>query len=110
MNVQVFYLKGCPNHEPAVKYVRQALSEEHLSAVVEEVEVHDAAMAQQIGFLGSPTVRVNGLDIEDSARTASGYGFGCRMYFASGQRSGVPPLDLIRNALVEASRSTGDPA
>ncbi len=84
MKVEVLYFKGCPNHESAVAQVWKAVSEEHVSAGVEEVEVRDATMAQEIGFLGSPTIRVNGLDIEEGARTAVGFGFGCRTYLAAG--------------------------
>lgn len=105
MKVEVLYFQGCPNHQPAVEQVRRAVSEEQVSTLVEEVEVKDADMAQQIGFLGSPTIRVNGLDIEESARTARGFGLSCRTYFAAGQRSGVPSISLIRHALAEASRS-----
>jgi len=108
MKVEVLYFKGCPNYEAAVAQVRKAVSEEHVSAVVEEVEVRDAAMAQEIGFLGSPTIRVNGLDIEEGARADRGFGFGCRTYFASGHRSGIPSIGLIRHALAEAAGSTGE--
>jgi hypothetical protein len=108
MKVEVLYFKGCPNYESAVAQVRKAVSEEHVSAVVEEVEVRDAAMAQEIGFLGSPTIRVNGLDIEEGARTAVGFGFGCRTYLAAGHRSGIPSISSIRHALAEAAGSTGE--
>jgi hypothetical protein len=108
MKVEVLYFIGCPNYEAAVAQVRRAVSEEHVSAVVEEVEVRDAAMAQEIGFLGSPTIRVNGLDIEVGARTAAGVGFGCRTYLAAGHRSGIPSISSIRRALAEAAGSTGE--
>ncbi len=86
MKVEVLYFKGCPNHESAVAQVWKAVSEEHVSAGVEEVEVRDAAMAQA--------------DL--------GFGFGCRTYFADGHRSGIPSVSLIRRALAEAAGSTGE--
>ncbi len=105
MKIEVLYFKGCPNHQPTVEQVRQALSAERVTHVVEEIEVRDASMAQAMGFLGSPSVRVDGLDIEKDARNAQGVGFGCRTYLDAGRRSGVPSVDMIRKALVEASDS-----
>jgi protein-disulfide isomerase len=67
-----------------------------------EVEVKDAAAAQQVGFLGSPTVRVNGQDVEPEARAARAFGMMCRIYVDGGQRAGVPPPEWIRAAVREA--------
>jgi protein-disulfide isomerase len=67
-----------------------------------EVEVKDAAVAQQVGFLGSPTIRVDGQDVEPAARAASDFGMTCRTYIDRGQRTGVPPLEWIRAAVREA--------
>lgn len=104
MRIEVLYFKGCPNHEPAVSQIQSALTAEGIEAFVEEVEVLDAATAQEKGFLGSPSIRVDGLDIEPAARNQQAFGFGCRSYSDSeGRRSGLPTLALIRQALIEAS-------
>lgn len=102
MKIEVLYFKGCPNHEPAVARVRHALSTEGIDITVEEVEVTDAAIAQELGFLGSPSIRVDGLDVEPEARGLRTFGFGCRTYSdAEGQRSGLPSISVIRRALTE---------
>ncbi len=104
MKVEVLYLKGCPNHEPAVEQVRKALLGEGLEARVDEVEITDPAMAQEMNFLGSPSVRIDGIDIEPGARGVRTFGFGCRTYSdTEGKRSGLPPLGLIRQAAREPS-------
>ena len=54
MRVEILYLLGCPNHVPAVDRVREVLRQEGTPAEMVEVEVKDAATAQQVGFLGSP--------------------------------------------------------
>lgn len=106
MTVEVLYFKGCPNHEPAVEQVRKALSMEGLTLAVNEVEITDPAMAQKMSFLGSPSVRVNGLDIEPGARETGTFGFGCRTYAdAEGKRSGLPPLEVIRQAARESQNA-----
>lgn len=103
MTVEVLYFRGCPNHEPAVDQVRKALLMEGLELAVEEVEITDSAMAQRMSFLGSPSVRVNGIDIEPGAREAKAFGFSCRTYAdAAGRRSGLPPVEIIRQATRES--------
>ena len=108
MKIEVLYLQGCPNHHETVAQVRQALSAEGITHVVEELEIPDDHVAQAVGFLGSPSVRVDGLDIEKDARAAKQVGFGCRTYMDEGRRTGVPPLDMIRQALMEAGDSNAN--
>jgi len=104
MKVEIFYFSGCPNHEPAVERVRDILQQEGTNADVVEVEVADAVKAQQVGFLGSPTIRVNGQDVEHEARTLATFGLTCRTYVAAGKRSGVPPREWIRTAVREVRK------
>lgn len=102
MTIEVLYVKGCPNHEPAVAQVRKALLIEGLEHAVDEIEITDSAMAQRLSFLGSPSVRVNGIDVEPGAREAKAFGFSCRTYTdAAGGRSGLPPVEIIRQATRE---------
>ncbi len=62
--VEILYFEGCPNHRPAVECVHEVLRQEGLSAEVQELEVPDAEAAQRFRFLGSPSIRVNGVDVE----------------------------------------------
>lgn len=116
MRIEVLYFDGCPNHEPAVERVREVLKEEGISAEVVEVNVRDASTAQELSFLGSPSVRVNGLDVEPPARSVRDFGMMCRTYAGSGRREGLPSLEMLRQAIREAqsgighSRSGGGPA
>lgn len=104
MRVEIFYFSGCPNHAPAVDRVRDVLAQEDTAAEMVEVEVKDVATAQRVGFLGSPTVRVDGQDVEPAARAERAFGLSCRTYIDSGRRAGVPPLEWIRAAVREAKR------
>ena len=96
MKIEILYFDGCPNHRPAVKRVRQLLREEGVSAELLEVNVSDASIAQKVGFLGSPSVRVNGLDVEPEARAAREYGMMCRTYSLGGRREGLPWPEKVR--------------
>lgn len=95
--VRVLCFEGCPNCEPTLLLVRQVVTDPGLEASVEPVLVKDADAAGRLHFLGSPTVRVNGIDIESEARTRSDYTFGCRMYGSTG----IPSRALLQAALSE---------
>ncbi|MGE0827677.1 MAG: thioredoxin family protein [Candidatus Binatia bacterium] len=91
MNIQVLYFEGCPNHAPTVALVREVVADLDLNAHVEEVQVTTQTEAERLRFLGSPTVQVNGVDIEPSAREQTNYALSCRMY----NGSGIPPRELL---------------
>jgi hypothetical protein len=100
MKIEVFYFDGCPNVTPTVERLKRILGESGFNAPIRLTEVGDRETAQAVGFLGSPTVRINSLDIEPSARSRTDYGLMCRTYDG---RGGVPSEAMIRLAVVEAS-------
>jgi copper chaperone CopZ len=102
MKIEVLFFEGCPNHRPAVELVNQLLKHEGIQADITEVNVADEAAAKEAGFLGSPSIRVNGLDVEPAARSSRDYGMACRTYVNEGRREGLPARALVRAALWEA--------
>ncbi|MGA2891153.1 MAG: hypothetical protein ABSE51_24370 [Terracidiphilus sp.] len=98
MQIEVLYCEDCPNHLPTVERINAVLREEGCSADVREVLVPDVSTAKRVNFLGSPTVRVNGIDIEPAAKDRSDFGLMCRRY-----SGGVPSHELIRAAVRSAS-------
>ena len=59
--VEILYFDGCPNHEPAVALVERIDSELGTNAEVRLVNVPDRDAANRLRFLGSPTIRVDGV-------------------------------------------------
>jgi hypothetical protein len=108
MTIEILCFPDCPNYLPAVEHVQVALQEEHASAEIKHVQVLDAATATATGFLGSPTVRINGIDIEPSARSGGNAGMCCRTYGAGSGRAGAPSVALIRDAIRELTTSGKD--
>lgn len=104
MKIEILYFSGCPHHAPAVERVREVLAQEGAAAEMVEIAVNDIAAAQRIGFLGSPTIRVDGQDVEPAARTERAFGLSCRTYTDDGRRTGAPPRAWIRAAVREAKR------
>ena len=97
MRIEVLYIPGCPHHQPTVERVRNLLTSGSLAGEVCEVPVNTEGEAQLLGFPGSPTVRVNGRDIEPNRIVAPM--LACRLY-ANG--TGVPPEDMLRAAISQA--------
>ena len=102
MKIEVFYIDGCPNRQPTVERVKELLHEFGFRENVLEVPVTEATAAIAVRFLGSPTIHVNGVDIEPTARTSCQFGVMCRMYLDGSKQDGVPSAALIRRALLEA--------
>ena len=98
MKVEVLYFEGCPNHAPALEMVRRVLERERIEAEVRSVEVPDEKTAGSLRFLGSPSVRVDGADIEPGREGESPF-YGCRTYTVEGKTVGVPPEKWLVEAL-----------
>lgn len=97
MRVEVLYIPGCPNYQPTMERVEQVLATESVPYRAHGVQVSTEAEAKALLFPGSPTVRVNGRDIEPNPTIVPG--LACRLY-ANG--SGVPPEETLRAAISAA--------
>ena len=51
------------------------------------------------GFLGSPSVRINGVDVDPTAAGRTDFGLKCRVYRSDEGHSPLPPEHWIRTAL-----------
>ena len=71
--VAVLYFEGCPNHRQTVELARNVVAELGVDAAVEEFEVKTLEDAVRLRFLGSPSVQVDGADIEPGARASTAY-------------------------------------
>ncbi len=100
MRIEILYVPGCPNYAPTVDQVERVLSSESLQAEIRSIAVRTDAEANKLMFPGSPTIRVNGEDIE--ARQTSVPSLACRLYE---NRSGIPSEELLRIAISGAKRS-----
>lgn len=93
--IDILYFKGCPNHEPAVELARDIVSNLGMEMEVHEVEILGPEEAEEHRFLGSPSIRIDGIDVEPSARDRTDFGYSCRTY--SGK--GLPNRELLVAAL-----------
>jgi len=97
--IELLYFEGCPSAAETEALLRRVLAEEGCAAPLTKSAVETPEQAAATRFLGSPTVRVNGRDIEPARADEPGGAFSCRIYHTENGRSGVPPVELIRAAV-----------
>lgn len=101
--VELLYFDGCPTYKTALRDLEEVVKEEALDVRVILTKVESEDDARRLRFLGSPTVRVNGADIEPAANESTGFGLRCRIYRVEGRLLGSPSRDMLRRALKGAS-------
>ena len=99
MKIEVLYVPHCPNHRVALGRLREILAGESLEAHLNEVLVSSTAMAQSLEFPGSPTIRINGRDIEPQEREGASFGLMCRL---DADGNGAPSPQRLRDAIRRA--------
>ncbi|NNL87410.1 MAG: hypothetical protein HKP27_17245 [Myxococcales bacterium] len=101
MGIELLYFRGCPHGDATRARLEEVLREEGLPHAIHSIDVQGDDEAARHQFIGSPSVRINGVDVDPAARTRSEWALGCRLYGGSG----VPPKHLLRAAVREAGRS-----
>ena len=98
--VELLFWTGCPSHPRALAELRAALAEaggDPGAVVVREITSEEQAAAE--GFVGSPTIRVDGADVVPPAAHEPP-GLICRIFHhRDGRVSPVPDPDDVRDAL-----------
>jgi hypothetical protein len=78
--VEVLFIADCPNYTAARALLERLAGELHVEPDIRLIEVRDPDDAQALCFLGSPTIRVGGLDVEPGAARRGDFGLACRTY------------------------------
>lgn len=98
MEIRFLYYEECPSHEEALERLRKVLDEEGIRADIEVVRVETTEQAKRLRFPGSPTILVNGRDIDPPSNAQ--YALTCRAYqLEDGRISPLPSVEMIRGAL-----------
>jgi hypothetical protein len=103
MKIELLYLDDCPNWRQTWEDIATVLHGHHLVVDIDLIKVTSAEEAEQMAFSGSPTVRVDGFDVDPDAPT-SGFGLGYRIYAVEeDEPEERPPKEWIAAALEWAS-------
>jgi hypothetical protein len=102
MRVELLFWEGCPSHPKALAELRSAMEEFGLDpGEVSVREIDSDEQAQREGFIGSPTIRLDGVDIDP--QSAEPFGLTCRIYrLRDGRISPTPDPADVREALAAA--------
>jgi len=102
--VSFLYYEECPSHDLALERLREVMDEEGIPGEVEVIKVDTEDQARQLRFVGSPTIRVDGQDIDPPSDPR--YALTCRAYrLEDGRISPLPSKDMIRRALSSPAKS-----
>ena len=103
MKIEFLYFEDCRNHHATLYLLKKVLGEIGLSDPVIEINISSDEMAKQERFLGSPSIRIDGVDIEGPTDPPeNNVANKCRIYSVDGVPKGVPPEELITSALQKA--------
>jgi hypothetical protein len=102
--VEVLYFEGCPNHEVLLPHLRELLAQAGMEPQIELRRVESPEAAERERFLGSPTVRVDGRDVDPDAQQRDDFGLKCRLYRTDDGLVGIPPDELVLAALKGGQR------
>lgn len=107
------------NLDDAISDVSSVLTAAGYNVVVNKVNIHSAALAEKHAFLSSPTIRINGRDIEVAVRESNcsdcgdlcGDSVDCRVFTYEGNDYDSPPKAMIVNAILrEVYGSKAEPS
>jgi hypothetical protein len=96
MRVEFLYFKSCPSYKQALENLKAALRESHTNADLVLINVDSEQKAQKVGFQGSPSIRINGKDLEGRNE---GSNYSCRLYRINGKPTTVPSKAYIMEKL-----------
>ena len=98
VKVEFLYFKSCPAYKQTLVNLKAALKESGVTAELQLINVASEAQAAKLGFQGSPSIRVNGKDIDGRNE---GHAYGCRIYHIDGKITPTPTKEFIQTRLRE---------
>jgi hypothetical protein len=103
--VEFLWWEGCPSHERALAELREAMVAagfDPQEVDVREVRSEDDAARER--FTGSPTIRIDGRDVQSAEDEP--VGLTCRVYrLRDGRVSPIPDAADVRDALTTATKA-----
>jgi hypothetical protein len=100
--VEVLAFPGCPNRAAAIALAERVCAELAGNAEIQVRDICDQQAADQARSLGSPTIRVDGRDVEPGAEQCVEYLHTCRLYQGEHSLRGLPEEAWLRQALQDA--------
>ncbi len=97
--IEFFYFEDCAHWERALVNLEEAMRLEETTAPVHKVLVTSGEDARKKLCLGSPTIQIDGMDLDGAKANRRPFMVGCRIYKDGDRTAGWPSVDVIRRAL-----------
>ena len=97
MKIELLYFDGCPSWRSGLETFHAAIKANGLDVAVELVQVLDNDDATRKKFLGSPSFRINGIDLWEEKRDV--YSMSCRVYATPDGMKGSPSVPMLEQAI-----------
>lgn len=97
MQISLLYFDGCPSWRTALQNVQKVIDVDKIPAEIHLRKIESPEQAQQERFLGSPSFRVNGIDLWPEERDH--YTLSCRVYQTPEGLKGTPSIEMLREQL-----------
>jgi hypothetical protein len=99
VTIEFFFWRGCPSHPEALALLQDVLDERGIREPIELREVFTRDEAVELRFPGSPTIRIDGRDVDPEGAKAPP-ALNCRIYrLPDGRVSPVPSRQQLEEAL-----------
>ena len=103
--VELLYFDGCPHYQALLQRLRKLLLGVGAGDRLQLRRIPDESTALRERFLGSPTVRVDGHDVDPGAAERSDFGLICRLYSTADGLRPTPLDEWVFDALARPSVS-----
>lgn len=100
--ISLLWFDDCPNHDAARELLDSVLADRGIDAEITAVNVSTPAIGLEVQFAGSPTIRVEGVDVEPDYVDSGDYTPRCRLYSTPHGLAGVPEREWIEAAVDRA--------
>jgi hypothetical protein len=97
--IEFLWFGGCANHEQARALLHDVIANVAPGVPVEDIDAGDEIVAIATRFPGSPTIRINGRDIDPRYTDPGDYAPRCRVFWTADGLRGIPPREWIEDAL-----------
>src|SRR5687767_9967889 len=99
MRVELLYWEGCPSYPEAKTMLEEVLARRGIDVPIMMREVRTHEEAESLRFPGSPTIRIDGRDV-DAIGADARPALTCRIYYQAGGRvSPVPAFEQLEAAV-----------
>ena len=98
-DIELLWFSDCPNHQAARGLLRAVVADVSPESVIRDIDATDPGVAAQLRFPGSPTIRVDGRDVQAGFEDPADYTPRCRLYWTEQGLARIPPREWIEDAL-----------